>query len=69
VYPHVYTICDVPPAFVKVIGRWAAVLFLLGAAMVAFNSIMPVTWAVVFIFMNVPGKTVQDIDRSFQSLF
>ena len=56
-------------ALVKVMGRWAAILFLFGAATAAFNSIMPVMWAVVFMFMNVRGKTVQDTDRSFRLFY
>jgi hypothetical protein len=48
-------------------GQWAAVLFLFGAATAAFNNIMPVMWAVVF--MNVRGKAVQDMDRSFRLFY
>jgi manganese transport protein len=56
-------------ALIKVLGQWAGILFLLGAATAAFNSIMPVMWAVVFMFMNVWGKDVQDTDRSFRLFY
>jgi manganese transport protein len=56
-------------ALVRVLGQWAGVLFLLGAATAAFNSIMPVMWAVVYMFTNVRGQDVEDTDRSFRVFY
>jgi manganese transport protein len=56
-------------ALIRVLGQWAGVLFLLGAATAAFNSIMPVMWSVVFMFTNVWGMDVKDTDRSFRLFY
>ncbi len=56
-------------ALAEVMGQWAMVLFIVGAAAAAFNSIMPVMWAVVFIFGNARGKEVDSSDRSFKLFY
>ena len=56
-------------ALADVMGRWAMILFLVGAAAAAFNSIMPVMWAVVFIFGNARGNDVDSADRSFKAFY
>ncbi|ADJ14998.1 NRAMP family divalent metal transporter [Halalkalicoccus jeotgali] len=56
-------------ALAETIGQWAMVLFLVGAAAAAFNSIMPVVWSVVYLFENARGKDVDSADRSFKLLY
>lgn len=56
-------------ALADTIGQWAMVLFLVGAAAAAFNSIMPVVWSVVYLFENARGKDVDSADRSFKLLY
>lgn len=56
-------------ALIRVLGQWAGVLFLLGAATAAFNSIMPVMWSVVYMFTNVRGRDVGGTDRSFRVFY
>lgn len=56
-------------ALADVIGQWAMILFLVGAAAAAFNSIMPVVWAVVYLFENARGHDVDSADRSFKRLY
>ena len=56
-------------ALINVIGQWAGVLFLVGASAAAFNSIMPIMWAVAYIFENVRGHEVDSADRSFKAIY
>lgn len=56
-------------ALADTIGQWAMVLFLVGAAAAAFNSIMPVVWSVVYLFENARGRDVDSADRSFKLLY
>lgn len=56
-------------ALADTIGQWAMVLFLVGAAAAAFNSIMPVMWSVVYLFQNARGRDVDSADRSFKLLY
>lgn len=51
------------------IGTWATTLFLLGAAAAAFNSIMPVMWAVVYLIQNARGVAVDSANRSFKYIY
>ncbi|MFC4356788.1 Nramp family divalent metal transporter [Halobium salinum] len=50
-------------------GQWATVLFLFGASAAAFNSIMPVMWAVVYLFQNARGVAVDSANRSFKLIY
>lgn len=56
-------------ALITVIGEWAGVVFLVGASAAAFNSIMPIMWAVAYLFENVHGRDVDSADRSFKAIY
>lgn len=56
-------------ALADTIGQWAMVLFLVGAAAAAFNSIMPVVWSFVYLFENARGRDVDSADRSFKLFY
>lgn len=56
-------------ALITVIGEWAGVVFLVGASAAAFNSIMPIMWAVAYLFENVRGRDVDSADRSFKAIY
>lgn len=56
-------------ALIDVIGQWAGVLFLVGAAAAAFNSIMPIMWTVAYMFENVRGRDADSADRSFKAIY
>ncbi|RBI60018.1 iron transporter [halophilic archaeon] len=56
-------------ALIEVMGRWAAVLFLVGASAAAFNSIMPIMWTVAYMFENIRGRDVDSADRSFKRIY
>ncbi len=56
-------------ALADVFGRWAMVLFLLGATAAAFNSIVPIMWTPAYMILQARGRDVDSSDRDFKIIY
>ena len=56
-------------ALADILGEWALVLFLVGAVVAAFNSIIPILWTPAYIIPEALGRDVSDDDRLFQAIY
>jgi manganese transport protein len=56
-------------ALVDVFGTWAMVLFVGGVTAAAFNSIVPIMWALAYIIPQAASYDVDQSDRLFKLIF
>ncbi|EMA38110.1 Nramp family divalent metal transporter [Halococcus hamelinensis] len=56
-------------ALADVLGDWALVLFLVGAIVAAFNSIVPIMWTPAYIIPQATGRDVDSDDRLFRIVY
>ncbi|EMA56857.1 NRAMP family divalent metal transporter [Halococcus thailandensis] len=56
-------------ALAQPVGQWAAVLFLIGTAAAAFNSIVPIMWVPAYLFEHARGNDANPDNRSFKLLY
>lgn len=56
-------------ALAQPVGQWAAVLFLIGTAAAAFNSIVPIMWVPAYLFEHARGNDANPDDRSFKLIY
>lgn len=56
-------------ALAAVLGEWAKVAFLIGAAAAAFNSIIPIMWTPAYLFQHARGNEANPAGRKFKTIF
>lgn len=56
-------------ALADVFGRWAMILFLIGATAAAFNSIIPIMWTPAYLILQARGRDVDSSDREFKLIY
>lgn len=68
-YSTIDTFMTPGEALVEVFGAWAMILFIVGAAAAAFNSIIPIMWTPAYIIPQALGYEPTERGRQFKLIF